>query len=189
MELAEAIVKGGVVLLVGIGAVSDLRTRRIPNVLTFGGAAAGLLVNVAFYRLAGISASLGGWALATALLLIPFFLRGMGGGDVKLLAAVGAWGGPSFVLAALFYAAVAGGIMALVVVIVQGRLGAMVRPGFTWLRFQVGLHLGVLWPGAMTAIVGRGSAGPAPAPRPPSYLPYGPAIAVGGIVAILLGGL
>jgi prepilin peptidase CpaA len=102
------------------GCIWDLRTRRIPNYLTFGAAAFGLgyALITGGWPAAGLSAA--GWAVGL-ILFIPFFwLRGLGGGDVKLLAALGAWFGPAGMLVLAFYTALAGGLMALVVVLVNG---------------------------------------------------------------------
>jgi prepilin peptidase CpaA len=63
-----------------------------------------------------------GWALGIALFLPFFLLRGMGGGDVKLLAALGAWLGPLALLTVTFYTALAGGVMALGIVIWRKQL-------------------------------------------------------------------
>ena len=61
----------------------------------------------------GVSAA--GWAIGIGLFLPLFLLGGMGAGDVKLLGAVGAWIGPTAVLYAGLYSALAGGVLALVV--------------------------------------------------------------------------
>jgi prepilin peptidase CpaA len=113
-------------LLVGtlliVACISDLRTRRIPNVLTFSGIAAAL----AFHGFTG-GLSAAGWSVAGcilgALLFFPLFaLRGMGAGDVKLLAAVGAWLGPSQVVTAALVTSIAGGVIALAVALGHGYL-------------------------------------------------------------------
>jgi prepilin peptidase CpaA len=104
-----------VVSLTVLAAVSDLRSRRIPNVLTVTGACAGLLYSVATGGAEGLLVSLQGLGLGL-LLWLPFYaLGGMGAGDVKLLAAIGAWVGPSAVLRIALYASIAGALMALAV--------------------------------------------------------------------------
>jgi prepilin peptidase CpaA len=110
----------GVVLT---AAVIDARTHRIPNILTFGSAAAALVYWAWTGGTHGLGVSAGGWAIGVALFLPLFILRGMGGGDVKLLGAVGAWLGPMGVLYAGLYSVLAGGVLALVVGGMHGYLG------------------------------------------------------------------
>ena len=81
-----------------VACVTDIRSRRIPNVLTFGAAVAGLLFHLATGgRDAGFDSAMG-YLAGTALFLPFFLLGGMGAGDIKLLAALGAWIGPHDVL-------------------------------------------------------------------------------------------
>ena len=83
------------ILFVGVAAcVTDYRSRRIPNVLTFGASLAAVLFFWFTAGLAGIVTSAEGWIVGCLLFLPWFALGGMGGGDVKLLAALGAWAGP-----------------------------------------------------------------------------------------------
>lgn len=105
-----------------VAAGWDLWTRRIPNVLTFGAAAAGLGYHLAIGGLTGLGHGAAGWAVGAAIFIVPFALRGLGGGDVKLLAALGAWVGPSDVLWVAAYAAIAGGVMAVGVALGTGYL-------------------------------------------------------------------
>jgi prepilin peptidase CpaA len=101
----------------------DLRTRRIPQALTLGGAAAGL----AFHLLSGGwtagGTSLAGWGLGLAVFLVPFALGGLGAGDVKLMAALGAWLGPGTVLWLAAYTAISGAVLAVGYSLVTGYLG------------------------------------------------------------------
>jgi prepilin peptidase CpaA len=100
------------VLLIA-AAVIDWRTYRIPNWLTVGGMVCGLLVNVAPGG-AGILSALGGLAIGLAVLLPMYVLRVMGAGDVKLMAAAGAFLGTSEILYAILFTFIAGGVFALV---------------------------------------------------------------------------
>jgi prepilin peptidase CpaA len=110
-------------LTIALVAVAwDLKTRRIPNALTFGAALAAVVVHGYAGGLAGVGTSLGGWLLGAALFLPFFVLRGMGGGDVKLLAALGAWLGPAAIVWVALYTSIAGGVMALVVAALSGYL-------------------------------------------------------------------
>jgi prepilin peptidase CpaA len=113
------------VVSLGLAVVAcgwDLRTRRIPQALTLGGALAGL----AFHLLSGgWSAGLGsatGWAVGIAIFFVPFALGGLGAGDVKLLGAIGAWLGPMSAVWVGLYAGAAGGVLAIFVALTKGYL-------------------------------------------------------------------
>lgn len=105
-----------------IAAVCDVRTRRIPNVLTFGGAAVALLYALMTGGINGFGIAAAGW-LAGAALFFPFFaLGGMGAGDVKLLAALAAWFGPTDAVQLAMFAAMAGGVFGIAVALAHGYL-------------------------------------------------------------------
>ena len=92
------------------GGHSTCARGRIPNWLTFGAALAALAYGAFDWRIAGVGISAAGW-LAGAALFFPFFaLGGMGAGDVKLLAALGAWLGPAESVWLAMFAASAGGV-------------------------------------------------------------------------------
>jgi prepilin peptidase CpaA len=115
--------------------VVDVRTRRIPNMLTFGAALGGFLHQVVTGGLDGAFTSAGGW-LVGALVFLPFFLLGgMGGGDAKLIAALGAWLGPRETLWLAAYSAIAGGVLGVVVAMTQGYLRTAVRNVFAMLAY------------------------------------------------------
>jgi prepilin peptidase CpaA len=105
-----------------IAAAWDLRTRRIPNILTFGGALAAFAVHGYVGGWQGLGLSLAGWAVGLALFLPFFVLGGMGAGDVKLLATVGACVGPLAAVWVALFTSIAGGIMALAVASYAGYL-------------------------------------------------------------------
>jgi prepilin peptidase CpaA len=93
-------------------AATDLHSRRIPNWLTVPMALAG----VAFHLLAptglGLGASLLGLVVGFSLLLVPYAIGGGGAGDVKLLAALGAWLGWQLVLVAFMLSIVLSAVVA-----------------------------------------------------------------------------
>lgn len=105
-----------------LACMTDLRTRRIPNVLTVSAAGAGLFFHLVTGGPSAAAWSVAGW-FAGALLFFPMFaLRGMGAGDVKLLAAVGAWLLPGEVAVAALVTSLAGGVIALAVALGHGYL-------------------------------------------------------------------
>lgn len=101
--------------------VWDLRTQRIPNVLTFSAALAAIVFHAAMAGWWGIGSSFAGWLVGTALFFPFFALRGMGAGDVKLLAAFGAWLGPRDVLYVAAATAIIGALFALALIIARHR--------------------------------------------------------------------
>jgi prepilin peptidase CpaA len=81
-------------------AVVDYRSQRIPNWLTVPAAVLGLAYNALAPHGIGLGWSLAGFAIGFALLILPWILGGGGMGDVKMLAALGAWLGPLAILIA-----------------------------------------------------------------------------------------
>src|SRR5690606_11406589 len=108
-------------LLVAAAAWLDVRAGRIPNLLTVGGLAAALALR-ALPGPGAVLPGLAGAGIALAVGLPLFALRGLGGGDVKLLAAVGAFLGPERLVTALLAGGVAGGVLALAVALRRGVL-------------------------------------------------------------------
>ena len=108
--------------LAAVACGCDLRTRRIPQILTLGGATAGLLFHVVTGGWSAGAWSLAGWGVGIAIFLVPFALGGLGAGDVKLLGALGAWLGPADALWLGLYTGVAGAILAVLVSLVNGYL-------------------------------------------------------------------
>ena len=123
--------EAALLVLVLVAAIYDLRYRRIPNWLSVAGLICGIALNVRLLHWAGLRPAGLGLALAFAVYLPLFALRAMGGGDLKLMAAVGAIVGPSnwfviFILTALF-----GGALALALLIIRGGLVRALRSVLT----------------------------------------------------------
>ena len=110
-----------VVLVLASGI--DLRTRRIPNWLSVPFLLAGMIVPAIAVGWVGFQTSCLGLGLALLLFVVPCFLRGMGMGDLKLAAGVGAWIGPGQFWMAFLVTAMAGGIMAVAYALFSGSLG------------------------------------------------------------------
>ena len=147
-------------------AWGDCRTRRIPNYLTFGGALAGLGFQLGYHGWPGLVDGLFGMALGFALLILIYLKGGMGAGDVKALAALGAWLGPKQTLYLFIYMGIAGGLLILVVLWWRGLL---------WIKLRQGWVVLINW-----WLVRQHGAGPAPEPTPPTPgIPYGIALAAG----------
>lgn len=121
---------GGAVftLLLLAGCITDFRTRKIPNELVLT-----LLVTGCLFALSSplpgraLGMSVAGMAIGFAI-WIPFYLVGViGAGDVKFFAAAGAWLGPALTWRAALLAAVAGGILAVGFLLMERRLGGVLR--------------------------------------------------------------
>ncbi|MFN8059261.1 MAG: A24 family peptidase [Vicinamibacterales bacterium] len=128
--LAMAPVDLGHVAALGVAlaaAVVDLRSRRIPNALTVTAAVLGLAWQAATGGTSGLVGSAAGVAIGGAVFFPIFALGGLGGGDVKLMAALGAWVGPIPVLWIAIYTAMAGAMLAVVVSLAWGYVGEAIR--------------------------------------------------------------
>ena len=154
-------------LLLSLGmAACDLKTRRIPNYLTFGGALGGLGFQLGYHGFPGFLDGLAGLGLGFFLLLGPYLLGGMGAGDVKASAALGAWLGLWRAFALFVYMGLAGGLIILAVLLWQRRLLAGIRElGNFLLNWVLCRHFG--------------SKPPPSAPRQRTTIPYGAAMALG----------
>jgi prepilin peptidase CpaA len=92
--------------------ISDTLYTKIPNLLTFSMALAGFGYNAWLSGGSGFFSALLGLTLGLGLFLVPFLMGGMGAGDVKALAALGALLGPIAIFHVFLYTALFGGIMA-----------------------------------------------------------------------------
>ena len=153
-----------------VATFSDVRSRRIPNLLVLPFLVVGLAMSCWIHGVAGLGQSLGGIALGSVVYGFLAFMGGMGMGDVKLVAAIGAWIGPSQLLFALLITALAGGVMAL-----------------AWAA--VGGFLGDLFQGTGDVLVNVGKRGFKPHPElvlsnaRTRKMPYAPAIAIGTLIS------
>jgi prepilin peptidase CpaA len=102
------------VVVVIAAAVIDWRTRRVPNALSIAGALVGVALAIAGTGSGpSFAASIGGGVLGLVMLLPLYALRTMGAGDVKLMAAVGAFVGLPHIAFAVLFTFMAGGLFAL----------------------------------------------------------------------------
>lgn len=120
-------------LLLSAAVIIDQRERRIPNSLILAGLIIGLSWNIAVSGFAGAAFALKGLLAGIALLFIPFALKGMGAGDVKLLGMVGAFKGALFAFSTFIAMALWGGLIAVVLLIKRGELLKTLRR--LWLGF------------------------------------------------------
>jgi len=104
-------------------AYYDLRVRRIPNWISLSGVILGLGLNIYFQNRLGLMTALGGLLIALSIYVPLYALKGMGAGDVKLMAAVGAIAGPGNWLNIFIMTALLGGAAALTLVLLRRKMG------------------------------------------------------------------
>jgi prepilin peptidase CpaA len=157
-------------IVVAIATFTDLRSRRIPNWLVLPFLVAGICMSSWISGWHGLGQSLAGIALGGVLFGILSYMGGMGMGDVKLCAAIGAWIGPSQLLVALVLTGLVGGVMALCWAISGGFLGELFK-------------------GTGDIIIGVKERGLRPHPElvienpMARKMPYAPAIAIGTLIS------
>src|SRR5262245_50876640 len=162
-------------VFVAICVASDVRTRRIPNLLCGVGIAAGVVLNGIYFGSHGLLASGGGFLVTVALLLFPFAMGGIGGGDVKMMGAIGALLGPHTGFSALLVGLAFGGAIMGIHLARRRRLGQTLRTVSTMASASVvcgsldPLRVSAAQPGAIT-------------------LPYSVPLGLGTIAALAMSG-
>jgi prepilin peptidase CpaA len=158
------------IVLIIIVCYSDIRWNRIHNIVTIPALLTGVLLNLLFTGSAGLKLSLIGMTIGFCILLLLFLAGGIGGGDIKLLAAIGAIKGYPFILWATFYGVLVGGIIALFV---------MARYGVMWQSIKNICYRGwcLVVPGLKYVPLDKSAS---------LKIPYGVAIGIGTIWALLV---
>ncbi len=158
-------------LIALVMAWMDMRTNRIPNYLNLGCALAGLGYQLGFSGWSGLGEGLLGMALGFGLLIFFYWKRGLGAGDVKALAALGAWLGPRQTFYLFIYMAISGVLVVVFFLWRRGVLGAKIRQlwGFlvNWVLLRP--HASMAPPAAAPASPGEG-------------IPYALALALGMVI-------
>lgn len=160
------------VSVIVIAVVLDLRSRRIPNILTVTSS----LIGIIMLSLEGKAViSIAGLILGIALMMPGFMIGGVGGGDVKLMAAIGSLKGPSFVLNVFIISTLCGGLLALICAIKDGRLQRLLIDTWDYIK-----SLGV------SIITGKNLINVTlPNAEEASVIPYGVAIFSGTVIVLL----
>jgi prepilin peptidase CpaA len=161
MDAGRLALDGMLLAVAGAAAVTDVRSGRVPNVLTYGAALAALVLH-AFLRPAGIGlpAALAGLAVGFFPLFLAYLAGGIGGGDVKLMGAMGAFLGPYHAAVALLYSCLVGAVLSVAMILFrEGFTGIAMRFASLWrvreadaawasrlrLPFAVAVLVGVAW--------------------------------------------
>lgn len=158
------------VLVLAVACFTDLRYRRIPNWLVLPFLLAGIVTSAQLHGWHGAGQSLAGVGLGLGIYGFFFWMGGMGMGDVKLCAAIGAWIGPEQLLFAMVVIAIAGGIMVLCLAAARGFLAELFKNTGS---VVMGWKKGGLRPHPELILTN-------PATR---KIPYAPAIAIGTLLS------
>ena len=107
------------IVILFFAALIDLHTFKIPNIVTIPAAIGALIYYGCHFGLPGLLFSLAGLGTGILLLLIPYLMNGMGGGDVKLMGVVGAFLGAKAAAIAFLFIAIIGGVYALKIILLH----------------------------------------------------------------------
>lgn len=166
----------GFTIVGAIGGIYDLRTRRIPNWLTFPAMAFGFLVHGLLDGMHGISSAAMGGAVVLAVMLLVVLMRGMGMGDLKLMLATGIFAGIERCLWVVFFTVIINGVIAVVVAL---RKKYLKRAAMSSLRI---LGHGVVRPLTPHPVLNLDN--------PDIYrFPFGVAVALGCIATLIRSGV
>jgi prepilin peptidase CpaA len=116
------------ILLISICFMTDILWRKIYNAVLFPIMGLAFIIHFIEGGFGQLTSGLLGFVVGLSILFIPYMLGGMGGGDVKLLAVIGALKGFQFVLITSVYMALIGGLIALVMIFVFGGLRMGIVP-------------------------------------------------------------
>jgi prepilin peptidase CpaA len=130
--------------ILAVCLVTDIKERKIYNKVTFPGLGIALFWHSAAGGWHGFWFSFLGFLVGFSILLVPYLLGGMGAGDVKLMAVIGAMKGAAFALATAVYMGLLGGVLALGFLLWRKGIWSDVKYAFYWMgSLQCGLKLPV----------------------------------------------
>ncbi|WP_156290351.1 A24 family peptidase [Oceanobacillus salinisoli] len=164
---------GLLLLVLAISVVTDLRSRKIYNKVIFPSLLLAFLLHGIFDGWSGLLSSFLGFLTGLGILLIPYLMGGMGAGDVKLLALVGAIKGASFVFMASIYMALIGGLIGVIILLFRKGFFHRIKSiifSISSIRYGIKVPLGLDKEALQTTY------------------PYGVAIAGGAVMAFMLNG-
>ncbi len=143
------------ILALFIALITDIRSHKIPNWLTYPLIILAIISYSDVNGLQGLLFSAEGLGLGLAVLMPLYIVGGMGAGDVKLMAAVGAALGPVHLFYAFLCTAIAGGIYALILALVKTgllkQLVSRVNAAFCTVAIERDLH-SPRFPGEMIGV-------------------------------------
>jgi prepilin peptidase CpaA len=133
-----------VTAIAAVAGVADVWRFRVPNILTIPALVAGVGYHGAVGGVVGLQASLGGALFGFGILFVLFLMGVMGAGDVKLMAAVGAWLGTPLTLYVFIVAGLSTGLYSVAVLVWNRELGRGIKTMYVlWFQFRsITSHLG-----------------------------------------------
>jgi len=108
-------------IILTISGITDILKGKIYNIITFPGIIMGIALGYYYNGVTGLLTSFGGFGVAGLIFIVLYIWGGFGAGDVKLMMAIGAIVGIKFIFDFIFYSAIAGGIIANIVIIKNKR--------------------------------------------------------------------
>jgi prepilin peptidase CpaA len=132
----ESLFMTGALTLAGVGCIVDVRTRRIPNKVTYLGMMIAIAGRFALQGWHGLESAILGGLVGGGAFLLLFLIHAMGAGDVKLIAAVGCFAGPERTIEIVLASAIAGGIFAIIYSLWRGRLHTVLANTGTLIKFH-----------------------------------------------------
>ncbi|MDP4094486.1 MAG: A24 family peptidase [Bacillota bacterium] len=123
-----------IILLLISSFLSDVFKNRIKNSITFGFSVLGMLTNLIISGFNGLASSVLGWLFPVVLLFILYALRMLGAGDIKFFSAVGAIAGWHFVIPAIIYSFVFGGIEGLFILVFDKNASNRFNVFYTYVK-------------------------------------------------------
>jgi prepilin peptidase CpaA len=158
-------------VLVTSAAISDVRRRRIANIVTVPLAVSGLVARAIASGASGFSDGLLAAALVGALLWIPWTRSFIGGGDLKFASGAAVWVGTGLLPQYVLTAAVVAGVAGIAAYVASTRAA----------RSEMHSNLRTVVAGRPASIPMRGGGGRV-------SVPAGAAFAVAALFAVLMGG-
>ena len=158
------------IVVVTVAVITDLLWRRIPNFLTIPAFVVAVVVRSVFQGWTGFGLAIAGAVAAPVLLLLMHGGKGIGMGDLKLTAAVGAMLGPVMAVVTVLFSAVAGGVLA---------IAMMMRPGGQLAQLTSVLSIGLPFVRKR-----KGEEAPDESRGSTETMPYGLAIGVGSLMTL-----
>ncbi|PSH05243.1 MAG: prepilin peptidase [Acidobacteria bacterium] len=126
----------GALAVACVGGIADILTSKIPNRLTYGGMIVAIGAHLVIGGWSGLGASIAGGLIGGGAFFVFFLLHAMGGGDIKLIAAVGCFVGPKLSIEIVLASAIAGGILAIAYALWQRRLKVVLRNVYELVKFH-----------------------------------------------------